>query len=289
VDEIVWLRPRWAETFPDGARTFQLGVLASGALAVDDPSDHYVLDEGYADPSLLADTQPVRLRVLPLDAAAGASPPLARGPWVLDVDLDAFATWNPWAVRLRAAGVADAELDRLRRVFAPSELGLSADPATRRAEVTALQNAVGSLASGDWSALPAALGVFWARGIGPFDLSALYPMFARAAGDPAAIDTLLRDGRQVIGLPERRADPDAIAATAAQIAALVRASPTPPALVTIARSVDDGFTPREAWPLIEWTLLGELARALPPGSKVRFDADQHPAPRPAGAPGPPSP
>lgn len=288
VDEIVWLRPRWAETFPDGERTFQLGALANGALAVDDPSDHYVLDEGYADSALLSDTQPVRLRVLPLDEAAARGGLLAESPVVLDIDLDAFATHNPWAERLRRSGLGDAELDELRAIFAPSGLALAADPKTRVAEVTALVDAVGALAAGRWSALPGALPVFWARGIGPFDLVALHRMFERASGDPTAIDALLRDGRQVVGLPERRADPAEITATAAQIGALLDHGSLRPALVTIARSVEDGFTPREAWPLIEWTLLSELGRALPPGSKIRFDAGQRPAPRLDATAPPPS-
>lgn len=289
VDEIVWLRPRWAETFPDGERTFRLGVLASGALAVDDPSDHYVLDEGYADPRLLSDTQPVRLRVLPIDEAVARGGLLAESPVVLDIDLDVFATLNPWAERLRSAGFTDAELDRLRAIFAPSGLDLAADPATRVAEVTALVAAVSALGAGDASALPRSLGVFWARGVGPFDLWALYRMLDRAGADPTAIDILLREGRQVVGLPERRADPDEIAATAAQLRQLLEQGSLRPALVTIARSVDDGFTPRDAWPGIEWMLLSELGRALPSGAKIRFDPGQHPAPRPAGAPLPPRP
>ena len=76
-----------------------------------------------------------------------------------------------------------------------------------------------------------------------------------------------------------KADRDEIAATARQIRALLDHGSVRPALVTVARSVDDGFTPPEAWPFIEWTLLGELARGLPAGSTIRFDAGQAPAPR----------
>jgi hypothetical protein len=287
VDEIVWLRPAWAETFPDGDRTFRMGTLASGALAVDDPSDHYVLDADYAPSDRLSDTQEVRLRVMTLDAAVAAGAPLAQGPAVLDVDLDFFATRNPYAEEMRRAGVGDAELDRLRAIFEPQGLHLAADPATRVAEVRALEGAVASLASAEWSALPAALGVFWARGIGPLDLWSLRAMLARAGDDPAAVEALLRNGRHVVGLPERRADPAEIAAAAAGIRALLEHGSVEPSLVTIARSVDDGFTPADAWPLIEWTLIGELARALP-GATIRFDADQQPAPR-AAAPMPPTP
>jgi hypothetical protein len=142
---------------------------------------------------------------------------------------------------------------------------------------------VGAVAGGAWSDWPGALWVFWQRGIGPRDLWTLYAMLDRAAGDPAAIDALLRDGRDVVGLPERRADAAEIAATAQQIRALLEHGSLRPALVTIARSVDDGYTPREAWPLIEWTLLAELGRALPRGATIRFDAGQQPAPRASAA------
>lgn len=279
VDEIVWLRPRWAETFPDGARTFQLGQLANGELAVDDPSDHYVLDAGYAPTAQLSDTQPVRFRVLPLDAAASAGL-LAESPVILDIDLDVFATRNPYADRLRAAGFADADLEQLRAIFAPSGLGLAADPATRVDEVDALSDAVAALANGAWTSLPRALWGFWQRGIGPGDLASLYAIAGRAAASGAPLGSVLQDARGMIGLPERGADPAEIAATAAQIRALLDTGALRPALVTIARSVDDGYTPRAAWPLIEWSLLLQLQAALPADTVIRFDAGQRPAPRP---------
>ncbi len=281
VDEIIWLRPRWAETFPDGARTFQMGALANGELAVDDPSDHYVLEDGYAPSAALRDTQPVQFRVLPLDEAAGVGL-LAASPVILDIDLDTFATHNPYADRLRQAGFNDADLDRLRTIFAPSELGLAADPATRVAEVRALSSAVGELANGEWTSLPRALSVFWQRGIGPGDLASLYPIMSRAATSGAPLDSVLQDARGMIGLPERRADPAEIAETAAQIRALLDSGALRPALITIARSVDDGYTPRDAWPMIEWSLLLQLQAALSADSVIRFDAGQRPAPRPPG-------
>jgi hypothetical protein len=280
VDEIVWLRPRWAETFPDGPRTFQMGTLVSGDLAVDDPSDHYVLDQGYAPTAALRDPQPVQFRVMPLDAAATGL--LAASPVILDIDLDVFATRNPYADRLRGAGISDADLDALRSIFAPDGLGLAADPSTRVAEVQALTDAVAALANGRWMAVPAALVVFWQRGIGPADLWALYGIVDRASSSPTSLEALLEDARQVIGLPERRADPAEIAATAQQIRALLETGALRPALVTIARSVRDGFTPRDAWPLIEWSLLRELQAVLPPETVIRFDVGEGPAPRLAG-------
>ena len=281
VDEIVWLHPPWSSQLPDGVRRFRLGQLADGELAVDDPSDFYVLDAGWAPTEALREVQTVRLRALPL-AAAAQETRIGDGPTILDVDLDVFATHNPAADRLRAAGLHEADVARLRAIFAPEALGLAADPRARRAEVEALEGAVGALANGAWSALPGALLVFWQRGVGPGELWALSEMLGRVPG--TGVHVLLEQGRLVIGLPERRPDPAEIADTARRIAALVGEGVVRPALVTIARSVEDGFTPREAWPLIEWSLLVELARVLP-ASRVRFDRGLGPAPRPAAGAG----
>jgi hypothetical protein len=281
VDEVVWIHPAWSSQLPDGAREFRLGALADGSLAVDDPSDFYVLDAGFAPTAALRQVQTVTLRALPLGEAS-RSTRIGDGPTILDVDLDVFATHNPAADRLRAAGLGDADLERLRATFAPEALGLAADPPARRAEVEALEGAIGALAGGRVRALPAAALVFWQRGIGPGDLWALSGMLDRVQGP--GVEALLEQGRLVIGLPERRADPAEIADTARRIAALVGEGVVRPSLVTVARSVDDGYTPRAAWPLIEWSLLVELARVLP-DSRVRFDSGLGPAPRPAAWPG----
>jgi hypothetical protein len=281
VDEVVWVHPPWSHQLPDGARAVRLGSLPSGALAVDDPSDFYVLGAGWAPAASLSDVQTLRLRAIELPDAL-REPLLADGPTILDVDLDVFATHNPAADRLRSAGLGDADLDRLRAIFAPEGLGLAADPGARRVEVQALQDAVGALASGSLRALPGAALVFWRRGVGPGDLWALWDMLGRAR-EPAQ-EVLLEEGRLLIGLPERRADPAEIADTARCISELVGRGIVRPSLLTIARSVDDGYTPREAWPLIEWSLLGALAPVLP-GATVQFDAGLRPAPRPpAGGP-----
>jgi hypothetical protein len=278
VGEVVWLRPEWATQIPDGVHTFRIGSLRSGELRVDDPDDYYVLDGGWAPTAALADAQTLRLRVLPLDAAADELS-LAEGPAILDVDLDAFATHNPAADRLRRAGLQDGDVARLREIFAPQRLALSADPETRMREVAELEAAIGALAAGEWSNLPGSFGVLWRRGIGPGALWSIGSMLHRARG-PAA-DVLVADGREVVGLPERAADPAEIAETAERIAALIRSGRVRPDLITVSRSVDDGFTPREAWPAIEWRLLAALAETLD-GATVAFDPGLRPAPSPPG-------
>ena len=52
-----------------------------------------------------------------------------------------------------------------------------------------------------------------------------------------------------------------------------------PALVTIARSANDGFTPHTALPAIEWRFLDAL-RAAHPAVEIRYDRGLVPLPRP---------
>ncbi len=277
VDEIVWLRPSWARQLADGEYRISVGQLASGELRVDDPSDYYVLDGGWAARTALHDVQTLRLRVMTLEAALEAGEPLASGPTILDVDLDVFATHNPAADRLRRAGLSDADLARVREIFDPAGLALAADPAARTQQVAELTDSIAALAGGEWRRAPGAVLVFWRRGIGPLDLWDLYGILGRAEG--RAVDTLIEEGLEVIGLPEHRADPAEVTVVAARVRALLERELVRPDLVTVARSVDDGFTPREAWPAIEWELLSGLAAVLPRGA-VRLDAGQRPAPRP---------
>jgi hypothetical protein len=279
VSEVWWLRPPFATQIPDGTRRFRLGAVASGLLRVDDPSDYYVLDTGYAPGQTLRDPDSLTLHVVPLDGALGSPPPAPDGgATILDIDLDAFATHNPAADRLRAAGLGDAQLDALRRIFARENLVLSDDPETRVREVDSLLDAARTLAEGPLPDWPGALATLWRRGLGPLDLASLARLLGTLDGVP--LERLLEDGRTLVGAPEHlEPAPGEIAASARRLGDLIRHGWVDPALVTIARSVDDGFTPRRYWPEIEWTVLHELADALGDAT-LRFDAGQRPAPRP---------
>jgi hypothetical protein len=278
VERVVWLRPEFASQLPDGPRDFLLGAVASGLPRVDDPSDYYVLDEGWAPREALRNPVPVRLRVALL-GVAGRSPDLAARPTVLDIDLDAFATHNPAADRLRAAGLSDPDLEALRGMFAPEHLRLAEAPPQRIAQLEGLMASVEVLGSGSPVRWPGALWTLWRRGLTLRELYRLYGIVGNLS-EGVSTEQLLEDGRELVGLPEHtqvsRAE---IVARVRAIGDLLRTRKLQPSLVTIARSVDDGFTPRREWPLIEWTLLRELAATLGKAS-IRFDPGQLPAPQP---------
>jgi hypothetical protein len=278
VRRVVWLRPDWARQLPDGERSFRLGVGGEGRLLVDDPSDYWVLEGDWAPAADLHGAVPVELRVAPLSAVP-AHEPLAGPAAILDVDLDGFATRNPGADRLRERGLGEVSLAELRRIFARERLALSDDPAARQAEYAELVAGVEGLAAGGaWASAGAALAL-WRRGLGVSDLLALRSLLrGEAAGVPP--QHLITWGRDVVGLPERGADPAEIEASAERLAALLRGGALRPRLVTIARSVQDGFTPPEPWPGIERRLLERLREALG-DFELRHDRGIQPLPAPA--------
>jgi hypothetical protein len=275
VSEVVWLRPPWARQLADGTRSFRLGARADGLLRVDDPSDYYVLDEGWAPAAALRDPVAVRLRVLTLPAAA-AGGLVAPEAEILDIDLDGFATRNPSADRLRAAGFSDEQLDQLRRAFAPEVLRLGETPEERIAGLERVLGAVSAAAEGSWGSRLGAAWTLWRSGLGLGDLWNLAQLLAGPARD-ASLDVLLEEGRTLVGVPERTATPEELERSAAQLAALLESGALRPRLVTVARSVRDGFTPPHAWPTIERRTLAALRRGLGEIELV-YDRGLRPAP-----------
>lgn len=276
VSEVVWLRPRWARQLPDGIRRFRVGALADGRLRVDDPSDYYVLDEGWAPTGELRAPVPLQVRVLSLSDAASGS---LRAPEaaILDIDLDGFATRNPAAERLRAAGFSDTQLEQLRAAFDPATLRLGSTPPERIAGLERLLGAVRSAADGDWRARLLAAWTLWRAGLGPLDLWNLARLLAGPASE-APLDLLLEEGRNLVGLPEFAPDPAEVERSSGHLAALLASGALRPRLVTIARSVRDGFTPDYAWPATERRTLAALRHGLGGRIQVVYDRGLRAAP-----------
>ena len=277
VRRIVWLRPPWAFQLRDGVRRFHVGLDAEGVLQVDEPDDYYVFEGRYAPTASLREAVGLELTVIALPTALPGAP-LHDGAAILDVDLDGFATRNPAADRLRAVGFRDAELVRIRSAFARERLDLPPDPVARMAALQRLLAALEGVAGESlWGQLAGAFRLWW-MGVPAGDLWFLYGLLADAER-ALPVDVLLEEGRTLVGLPERSASAPEIAATAAQLADLVASGAVRPALVTIARSANDGFTPHAALPAIEWAFLDAL-RAAHPDLDVQYDAGLAPLPRP---------
>lgn len=277
VRRIVWLRPPWAFQLPDGTRRFRVGADADGRLRVDDTSDYYVLEGHHRPTAALRDPVELELAVISLPTLLPGAP-LHAGPVILDVDLDGFGTRNPAADRLREAGFTDAELLRIRGAFARERLALPADPGERQAALQQILDALDAVAGGELLAQLAGAARLWWMGVPAADLWFLYGLLVDEAR-ALPIEVLLEEGRTLVGIPERPAEAAEIDATARRLADLVASGAVRPALVTIARSANDGFTPHAALPAIEWRFLDAL-RAAHPAVEIRYDRGLVPLPRP---------
>ncbi len=253
---VVWLHPSWTDQLPDGERHFRLGATGE-RLRVDDEADYFVLDDAWAPASALVGAVEVNARVVPL-ADASAFP--AAGDWVLALDLSGFATRNPGADRLRAAGLSEATLELLRVTLAPRALRLPAAPAERARALAELKQNVAGIARGGRGALRGVLAL-WRAGVGAGDLVAISWSLATELAEPPA--DLGSAGAMLVGLPEHRAGAAEIAETATQLAAWLRRAPRPPRAISLARSLSDGYLPRDAWPTAEAQALAALRGAWP--------------------------
>jgi hypothetical protein len=276
VNRVVWLRPSWAFQIPDGEHHFHVGIGPDGRLQTDAPFDYYVLDGNYAPTTQLRDAVDLELRVMPLEAAGRE--PLDHDPVILDVDLDGFATRSPAADRLRAVGYSDDELARIRGAFARDHLALPEDPAARVKSLQSLLDALDAVANGGGAAKLGGAAELWWLGVPAADLWFLYGLVSDTErGLP--VEALLEEGRNLVGLPEHAPAAPEIEATARRLAGLLAAGAVRPALVTVARSANDGYTPSAAWPAIEWRFLQAL-RSVRPDVEVRYDRGLQPAPHP---------
>jgi hypothetical protein len=215
----------------------------------------------------------VDARVLPLGGGDAKQPP---DEWLLDLDLTGFATRNPGADRLRAAGLSEATLARMRRALAPDALALPAEAAARAAALTALKRDVAGIGGSARGALRG-LAALWHAGVGGVDLAALGWAFATELHEPPG--DLGASAALLVALPEHRATAAEIAARGSELAAWLSRAPRPPRAVTVARSLYDGYLPRDAWPAAEAAALAAL-RAAWPTLTIRYAEGLAPAPSP---------
>ncbi len=117
------------------------------------------------------------------------------------------------------------------------------------------------------------------RGLGVGDLFSLFRILQHLDPD-VPLAALLEDGSQAVASPEHPAEPREIQRSALALGRLLASGSVRPRLVTIARSVEDGFTPPSDWPFIEWTVLDALRDALG-DYRLRYDEGIQAAPRPA--------
>ena len=260
LDRVLWLKPPWARQIADGRERVTVGrERGTGRLRVASELAYFLDDGVCAGSDGLEDPRTFQLDVASVPspgaeaaaaAAAAAAAPYRRGHWWLDICLDFFACENPFAGTLAAAvGGSEESAALVRRIFARPRYrsgprGTAAGD--RRRERQELADALREERS------PGALSERLQRLYGAADRGAVAPFAALFCG--------LSDEqrRSVLGvghcanLPAHEATRGEMAAALAALERALSASDgaaAPPAFVTVARSVEDGYCPRQhaAW------------------------------------------
>lgn len=271
VDRVLWVRPAWAPQIPDGEHRFRLGAGVDGYLRVDSPLDYYVLNGVWAPGVALNATRELSLRVLQLDPAPGDGLLVPAGrPYILDIDLDIFSTRNPAVDNLRDAGFSAEEIATIRRVFARENLDLDENPAERQRDLAAIEAAIQTVTGGDWYEIPGAALRLWWYGISPGELYELFDLLDGKSYQQ--IDVLVSQGRTAVGVPVHKSEQAEIEAALAALEGLTSRRLERPALVTIARSMKDGFTHPFWLGPVETGVLEVLEKTHGP-LRVTYDAD----------------
>jgi|GEM_PF-2385122 len=260
VDRIIWLRPPWAEQFKDGRYAFHLGESADGTLKVNQDSDYYAANGAWAPLATLRHTTALIFEVARYDADMARLAPFA-GPVVLDIDLDIFSTFNPGAEALRRAGLTQAEIDDIAERFSLENLWLSKNPKKRNEEIRDLKADIASLLTGPWYAGLAALPRLFRLGVGPRDLYKVYAAVEKMPPE-TLLDTIITNFEYAIGLPEHLSSQAEIDRILEAMDTFLTSGGFRPALVTIARSVEGGYTPPEVCARVEKRLIRILRNAL---------------------------
>ncbi len=293
VGTVVWYKPSWAGQMPDGDHRVVVGVDGrTGAWAVSSELDYYT-EEGAVDEEVLGEKRVLRLRVVTVrgDGSDDPEAPL-RGlglelPLVLDVCLDYFATVSPW----RPPEVPEETMEVIRRAYFPrfrpcATIGEMST--VRKAYTDALAEVVAGRARKP-AERDGFLGELRARGVPalcedpPAAEAALLSLFDRVLSE--------RDGEPMkpfhdefhacatlAELPVHTPADPVLNNLMAHFQATARLLATKTATITLARSADDGYTPRHLVDTLQFRVIASLTAAATPEKKVKIILSLPPTP-----------
>lgn len=97
-NDVVWVRPSFATQIPDDDYEIIIGD-CDGKICVNSPLDYFLTDGSYKQESILRNKKSLKLKVTQIDASLNEHLMNASNenrPWILDIDLDFFSTLNPF-------------------------------------------------------------------------------------------------------------------------------------------------------------------------------------------------
>lgn len=90
---IVWVHPNFAHQIPNGLHRFSVGDF-NGKICVSSSLDYFLSDGAYQREELLDNKKLVKLYVKQIEDSLNEM--IGDHPWILDIDLDYFSTFNPF-------------------------------------------------------------------------------------------------------------------------------------------------------------------------------------------------
>ena len=270
VDHVNWVRSPFATQISDGTHRFLVGPEPRSGMLRVSSDEAYFDDEALHSRELSLESGAVEFV---LEVGCDAALPPAEAPWILDVCLDWLKCANPFREGLRSAlGPADAaavlaahsEATHRRAVLAPA-----ARRAARARHEAAVDDAIERAARGERADRRALLR-FYAPRDGATIVDRLLDVLRRRRD---ALDAI-KWAWPCLNLPASPAQDDGAARLARLERTLTRwtsaSPPREPALVTVARSADDGYTPGAA--ALEGDVLAMIRRVY--GEFELRDAEQ---------------
>ncbi|XP_020279012.1 UPF0489 protein C5orf22 homolog [Pseudomyrmex gracilis] len=281
---LIWVKPPWANQMTDGMLTFLIGKHKETGLIRLTCSESYFLSEGlYATPEELENTREVTLHVITVGAFIEDSAkkddftavssmlrqylPEKDIPYILDIDLDFFSTKNPFKDLHERVNL----YDKLAPLFT-YEKAESNDPEVLKESMTERNQQLSELKN-----------LFFYldehRSLKGYDgpKTSRYETVDRLHQEVTSIykDSEI-DWIQVYNagctiddtvLPEHVTEPnDLDRLINGTFRLFLAALPTPPTIVTIARSSEDDYTPSENVDQIQVDVLDQLRERL--GSEI---------------------
>ncbi|TMW61969.1 hypothetical protein Poli38472_009462 [Pythium oligandrum] len=259
VNRLTWIKSPWAEQMRVGSmERVAIGQhQLSKRLAVSCPWLHFVEDGLYASESEL---EPATFKhwdfsVCELSRDSGDSFVRAGEPWILDVDLDYFSTWNPFRKVLEKY-CSPEEMELLVAVFTSSrfkDIDLPLDISQRQHEHRAFADAMQRIRderlfekpeAEETRAIIASLRALFDQALRPDELLSRFLLLIASKNDEAR-DKIWSAGPS-LDLPHHESSSTELQRLLEDFDGFVRREVSrvgPPKLVTIAKSAADQFTP----------------------------------------------
>lgn len=264
ISRVVWVRPPWSDQLPDGLYQFAVGT-RDGQAKVSCAEPYFLSECMWAPREELQDVHDLMLTIHTLqDTAKLWLESFDHRPYVLDVDLDFYSTQDPFALMFTAEQVA--MLQELYHMETPTERSrevLESAQRKREAQLNALKSLFLQMVDGnDRLSAEGSAGVVLSEEHRELlhrlvdSLQKCPPIGAPLTAELIHDAGCSRDRDSALPHhPSSRREMDALLRATRNF---LQRLPAPPTLVTVSRSTEDDYCPREDVQFLQDSMLDLL-------------------------------